>query len=153
TLDRPARAFDADTITRFLKGKPEVVVVYGQAEQKELAGKLAADLTGKGIKATVKPDAEVLRKVAYPRVWNPFAMVYSPTGAEKKPAGMVVKTEVSLGVDKEGKLTARTGDGKEVSSDLRQPNSLVTIVGDGFVDYTGDRELCYEPGVKIYYNE
>jgi hypothetical protein len=153
TLDRPVRTFDSETIAEFLKGKPDVVVAYGDAGHKEMAAKLARDLTALGIKATARPDSEVLRKVSYPRVWNPFAMVYSATGAEKAPKDVKVATRITLGIDKGGKLTAKTDDDKDVSQDWKQPNSLVTIAGEGYVDFGGDRELCYEAGVKLYFDK
>src|SRR5262249_25590100 len=103
--------------------------------------------------AITRPEGEVLRKVAYPRVWNPFATVYSPTGAEKKPKGMNVKVRITLGVAKEGTLTAKTSAGKNVRDDWRLPNSLVTVAGEGFVDFNGNRELCYRPGVQLYFDE
>jgi hypothetical protein len=66
---------------------------------------------------------------------------------------MKVKVRITLGVDRDGKFSARTADGKDVRSDWRQPNSLVTIAGEGYVDFGGDRELCYEPGCKLYFND
>src|SRR5207302_999855 len=96
-------------------------------------------------------EKEVLRKVRYPRVWNPYAVLHAATGPEKKPQGQV-KVEIRVGVTAEGKFTARTVDGKDVSNDWRQPNSLVKFVGQGFVDYSGDREVCFEPGVILYFD-
>jgi hypothetical protein len=146
------RTFDAEAIRAFLQGKPSLVVAYGE-KHRDAATKLAADLAAAGVKVTARPEKEVLRKVPYPRVWNPFAMVYSPTKEENRPRGLTVKTEITLGRDRDGKLTARTADGKDVPQDWQLPNSLVTIAGDGFVDYGGDRELCYEAGVKLYVDE
>jgi hypothetical protein len=148
------RVFDQKEIQEFLRKKPALVVAYSDVH-KEAATKLAADLTAAGIKTTAKPEKDVLRKVPYPRVWNPFAMVYAPdkTDPVKVKKGLTIKNEITLGVDKAGTLTAKTADGKDVSQDWRLPNSLVTITGEGFVDFGGDRELCYEAGVKLYFDE
>src|SRR5262249_33150483 len=62
------------------------------------------------------------------------------------------KLRSEVGVDKDGRLTARTAEGKDVTSDWRQPNSLATITGEGLVDYGGDHELCFEPGVKLFFD-
>jgi hypothetical protein len=152
-LGDSVRVFDEPAMRAFLKSRPPLVIALGSDEHKAAATKLADDLAKLGIKATVKPEKDILRKVAYPRVWNPFAMVYSPTKEENRPRGYTVKTEVRLGSIKDGTFTATTADGKDVSNDWRLPNSLVTITGDGWVDFSGDRELCYEPGVKLYFDD
>jgi hypothetical protein len=159
TPDRPSlgvladrvRVFDEKALRAFLKGKPGVVIAAGEAH-KEQAAELASALTAAGVKATVKPASAVLRKVAYPRVWNPFALVYTPTGKETRPAGYAVKTRLTVGVDASGKLTARTAEGKDVSADWRLPNSEATVAGDGYVDFGGDQERCYAAGVKLYFD-
>lgn len=153
TLPGRVRVFDETTLRTFLGGKPEVVIATGNEGQKGLAEKLAADLKARGIQATIKPEGEVFRKVAYPRVWSPYATVYSASRPQKRPKDMKVKSEIAVGVAKDGTFTARTKDGKDVRDDWRLPNALVTIGGDGFVDFGGDRELCYEPGVKLYFND
>jgi hypothetical protein len=149
----PVRVFDEPVVRSFLQSRPSLVIALGSDEHKPAATKLAADLAALGIKTVVKPEKDVLRKVAYPRVWNPFATVYSPTKEENRPRGFTVKTQITLGNGKDGTFTAKTADGKDVSQDWRLPNSLVTIAGDGWVDFGGDRELCYEPGVKLYFDE
>ena len=53
----------------------------------------------------------------------------------------------------DGSLTAKTADGQDVSNDWRLPNSRITIVGEGYVDFSGDVEQCYEPGVQLHFNE
>src|SRR5205085_2373725 len=118
--------FDGEAIRTLLAGRPALTVAYGKAH-KAVAEKLAADLSARGLKARARPEGEVLRKVDYPRVRNPYATVYSPIGASKKPAGMKVKVRTTLGVGKDGTLTARTADGKDGRADWRLPNSLVTI--------------------------
>jgi hypothetical protein len=145
----PVAVLDGEPARLLLAGGP-LLIAYGK-DHKAVAEKLAGGLKAAGVKATTRPEAEVLRKVAYPRVWNPFADVWSAAGEEKK-AGEV-KVEISLGTAKDGKLTAKTKDGKDVWQDWRQPNSLVTIVEEGFVDFSSDREQCYEPGVKLYFNK
>jgi hypothetical protein len=66
---------------------------------------------------------------------------------------MKVKVEVTLGVAADGTVSLKRADGKEPGEDWRVPNSLLTIAGTGWVDYSGDREICYEPGVNLYVNE
>jgi hypothetical protein len=145
------RVFDGPAIQTFLARKPEVVVAAGTG-QKALAEQLVKDLTARGLKATVRPQAEVLRKVPYPRVWNPYAVVYRAAGPEKRPKGMKVTVEVTLGVAADGTVIRKRADGKD-GEDWRVPNSLVTVTGTGWVDAGGDREICYEPGVKLYVDE
>jgi hypothetical protein len=146
------RVFDAEAIRRFFAGKPSVVIAVGNEAQKEIAQKLAAELGAAGVSVTVKPESEVLHKVRYPRVWNPFAKLYRARGDEKNPP-KEVKTRTELGTHTDGRLVARTADGKDIRDDWRQPHSLVTIVADGFVDFGGDQELCFEPGVKLYFDD
>jgi len=143
-----ARVFDESAIAGFLATKPNLVVVYGNDGQKSFAERLAADLAAIGIPATAKPESAVLRKVAYPRVWNPKARLCAASGTEKEPPS-AVKAEIRLGFDREGRLTSETADGKAL--DWKTPDSLVTITGDGFVDFDNtDMETCYEPGVKLF---
>ena len=47
----------------------------------------------------------------------------------------------------------KSADGQDVSNDWRLPNSRITIVGEGFVDFSGDVEQCDEPGVQLHVNE
>jgi hypothetical protein len=153
TSKETVRVFDEPAVRAFLKDRPSLTVAFGSDEHRAAATKLAFDLNAMGFKATARPDKEILHRVAYPRVWNPYAMVYLPTKNENRPNDFIVKTEISLGVDKNGILTARTADGKDLTNDWRQPNSLVTITGQGWVDFGGDRELCYEPGVRLYFDK
>ncbi len=147
-LPDKVRVFDQPAIAAFLATKPALVVAYGNDGQKAFAEKLAATLAAKGIKAEVKPDSAALRKVAYPRIWNPVAMLCSAKGEDKAPAG-TVKNEIKLGVDAQGVVTSKGADGKDIA--WRTPESVVTIVNDGFVDFDNtDMETCYEPGVKLY---
>src|SRR5262249_6799952 len=86
SLAADVRVFDADAIRKFLAGKPQVVIAIGKGGQEGVARKLAQDLSARGVKATVKSESQVLRKVRYPRVWNPYAHLYTATGPTKKPA-------------------------------------------------------------------
>jgi hypothetical protein len=146
-----ARVFDEPVIAAFLATKPDLVVVYGNDGQKGFAERLAADLAARGIPASAKPESAVLRKVAYPRVWNPKARLCAASGPEKQPPS-AAKAEIRLGIDREGRLTSATADGKAI--DWKTPDSLVTIIGDGFVDFDNtDMETCYEPGVKLFIDD
>ena len=146
------RVFDGEVIRKFLASKPQVVVAFGKGGQEAIARKLAQDLGARGVKATVKPESEVLHKVAYPRVWNPYAKLYTATGGTRKPAQQA-KLRTRVGVDKDGKFTATTAAGKDISSDWRLPGSVATVTGTGLVDYGGDQELCFEPGVMLYFDQ
>jgi hypothetical protein len=142
---------DLEALGAFLRSKPSLTIAFAEG-QKEAAERLARELTARGLKAMVQPASEVIRKVAYPRVWNPFATVYSPGKDEKKAPGPV-KNTIQLGTNAEGRLTATTADKKDVSGDWRLPESVVTITGEGYVDWSGDQEICYEPGVQLYVND
>jgi hypothetical protein len=142
------RVMDLATVRRFLAAKPAVVVVTGNEDQRAVAQELAEKLAALGIKATVKPEAEALRKVSYPRVWDPYVRLYKAAGEEKPPQGEV-KAEVTLATDAGGVVTAKTKDGKDVEN-WRAPNSLITIGGEGYLDWQGAHEFAYEAGCKLY---
>jgi hypothetical protein len=147
------RVFDEDVIRKFLADKPALTIAFADKHKAD-AEKLAKALTGHGLKVTLKPEADVLKKVAYPRVWNPYAQVYRSKEQTKDPLeGKKVDQKITLGVDRDGNLMARTADGKDVSNDWRLPNSAVTIDGEGYVDWNADREICYEPKVVLYVND
>ncbi len=146
------RVFDAERLKDFLLTKPDIVIATNKDTPVELVQLLTDRLTIAGLDVTVKPEADVLRKVAYPRVWNPYAKVFSVLKA-KTPAAAKFDKEISLGVAADGSLTAKTADGQDVSTDWRLPNSRITILGEGFVDFSGDVEQCYEPGVQLHVNE
>jgi hypothetical protein len=128
------------------------VVAYAPSH-KDAAVKLAADLKARGVNATARPEGEVLRKVAYPRVWGPFADVFAPDLNKAEPKGLTVKARLTLSTAKDGTVVVKGPDGKDVSSDWKLPNSVVTVAGEGHVDFTGDREQCYEAGVKLYFDK
>lgn len=146
------RVFDEDVIRHFLAGKPELTIAYGAAAHKPLAEKLAAALSQHGLKAAVKPENQVLHKARYPRVWNPYAHVYRPGGSQESLEGKTVEHEITLGTAADGTLTLHDKEGKPLT-DWKIPNSLVTIVADGYVDWIADSETCYEPGVKLYVDD
>jgi hypothetical protein len=145
------RVFDGDSIQKFLATKPEIVIALGNDAHKPVAESLAKELSAKGVKVSIKPEAEAVRKAAYPRVWNPYAKIVSATGEEKPAAN--AKLQIELGQQADGSLIAKTSDGKNLAHDWRQPNSVITIGGTGYVDYNSDHETCYEPGVKLFVNE
>lgn len=146
------RVFDVERLKDFLLTKPEIVVATHADTPADVVRLLTDRLAIAGLKVTVKPEADLLRKVAYPRVWNPYAKVFS-VSKTKEPAVMKSDKEISLGVAANGSFSAKTADGQDVSNDWRLPNSRITIVGEGFVDFSGDTEQCYEPGVQLHVNE
>lgn len=153
-LSDAVRVFDANTIQKFLAVKPKVVIVAGYDPQQAAAQKLARGLAAQGIKAEVKPSAAVLSKVLYPRVWNPYATYYAATGEAKLPADADVKTHIVIVAKTDGSFSAKDENGKEWGGDWKQPNSLVTVGGDGFVDYMNqDSESVFEAGVQLYFNK
>jgi hypothetical protein len=147
------RVFDEAQIRRFLKDKPDLVVAIGKETQRLLADRLAAGLRARGLRATARPEAEVLRKVAYPRVWSPYATVYAPGTPEVEPPGDVT-AELHAGMV-DGETVVVDGGGRRLLDEAwRQPGALVTVTGDGLVDWLGrDLEQCYEPGVKLYVDD
>ena len=145
--------FDARTIAALLADRPEVVIAVGGDAQKAAAEKLAAGLAAHRIKATVRPESQVLRKVRYPRVWNPYAKVYRPGGEEQSLAGKKVQRRIEVAAAADGSVKLTSSDGRDFGAQWRQPNSVVTVAGDGLTDYSGDAEQCYAPGVKLYVDE
>lgn len=146
-----ARVFDAGAIRSFLLGKPALTIAVGSAEHRPLAEKLAADLKSRGIQVVVAAEKQILKRVRYPRVWNPYAQLYKPTGAEKTVTN--AQQSVELHVNAEGRVIAKTADGKDLGTGWRKPNTLVTVVGDGFLDWSGDKEICYEAGCKLFVDD
>jgi hypothetical protein len=145
---REAEVYDEAAIRKLLASKQPVRVVATEGLTKQ-GEALVKELTARGMKASLAAPDDVLKKVAYPRVWNPFAQVYRPAGEAKKPAGVVLH-EVTVTVGKDGSFQAVTKDGKDVSTDWQKPESVITFAGEGYVDYSGDREVCYEAGVRMY---
>jgi len=152
-LAEQVRVFDARTIEAFLAGKPDVVIAVGSDAHRTAAEKLAAGLAAHGVKATVQPESQVLREVRYPRVWNPYARVYRPGGDEQSLEGKKVERRIMVATSADGSVELASSDGRDFGTEWRQPNSVVTVAGDGLTDYGGDAEQCYAPGVKLYVDE
>jgi len=165
-IEDPVRVFDKVAIQSFLKGKPEITVAVGVEEHQEAADLLATSLKEKGLNATVKPEAEVWQKARYPRVWDPFIKVYSPT-EEDQPLGetMVMnketkekepfKEEVQVRLTIESLSydtpTVLQEDGQPFKGQWWAPGNLMTVVGSGFINTRGP-ETFYEPGCRLYIN-
>lgn len=151
TLSDSVRVFDEPALRQFAKQQPAVVVGYGTAEQKPAADDLATRLGAAGWKATARQANEVIRKVAYPRVWNPYARVYKATGPVKQPSG-AVKQAITLATDDAGVVSAKSSDGKE-SADWRTPLTKVVVAGVGYLDWIANNETVYEPGCELYVDQ
>jgi hypothetical protein len=152
-LNDAVRVFDGKTIKKFLAAKPKVVIVADSAQQ-SVAQKLIRGLAVHGVKAEVKPGSAVLTKALYPRIWNPVANYYAAGGDLKMPADAEVKTRITIVAKTDGSFSAKDESGKEWDNDWKQPLSVVTVAGDGFVDYLNqDQEFVYEPGVQLYFNK
>ena len=142
-----ARVFDEGAIAAFLKNKPALHIAIGPtAEHKAAAEKLQRALAAAGLPAQVVPEGEVMRKVRYPRVWDPYIKVHQPKGPEQKPAGEVKQTATIETADN-GRQVLRMADGKE-SEEWRKPGTQLTVVGKGFIDF--EAEKFYEPGCLLF---
>lgn len=150
-LAEAVRVFDDSTIRKFLAGKPEIVIAVANEAQGAIATELSATLNAAGVKATVKPENAVVRRAAYPRVWDPYARLVKATGDEK-PAPGEVKNQVTVATDAAGNVTAKSADGKDVS-DWKIPGTLVTIAGEGYLDWIAPHEFAYEPGCMLFVND
>jgi hypothetical protein len=146
-----ARVIDEAVIRTFLHGKPAVVIAIGNDVQRAIAGDLAAKLAAAGIKATVKQEKEVVRKALYPRVWDPYARLVKASGDEKQPPAEV-KQRVTLATDAAGLVSAKSTDGKAVA-DWKTPGTLITVAGEGYLDWIAPHEFAYEAGCKLFVNE
>lgn len=165
-VEGPVRVFDKAAIESFLKGKPVLTIAVGTEEHKDAADQLASDLKEKGLNATVKPEAEVWKRARYPRVWDPYIKVHSPT-EEDQPLGetMVmnketkemepVKEEVKVRLTIESRSydspTVLGEDGMSHEGEWWAHGNLVTVVGSGFINTRGP-ETFYEAGCKLYIN-
>ena len=146
------RLFDTEKLREFLNSKPKITVVAPADLPADVLTQFTDRLQKGGAVVTTQTDAVALRKVNYPRVWNPYAKVFS-VEMKAVPKPLKPERQITLSVAADGSLTAKTADGQDVSQDWRLPNSLITIAGDGFVDFSGDVEQCYEPGVQLFVNE
>ncbi|MBC7817862.1 MAG: hypothetical protein IAG10_13300, partial [Planctomycetaceae bacterium] len=129
-LVAPVRVFDAERLKDFLLSKPEIVLATNANTPPDVVRILSDRLGIAGVKVIVKPESEVLRKVAYPRVWNPYAKVFTPTKKDV-PHPEKIGALIKLGTAADGTISAMTVQGGDVSQDWRLPNSLITITGEG----------------------
>ena len=139
------RVFDEEPMRKFLAAKPDLVVV-APASQKAAADKLVAGLKERGLAVTTKAPGEVLRKVAYPRVWNPFAHVYTPIKAHMKEPGPI-EHRVTVTSPADGVVVV---DDNGKPAELRRPKSHVTVGEGGWLDWSGDHETAYLKGCELY---
>lgn len=146
------RVFDSERLRDFLLSKPKLRIVAPADAPQDLITTLTDRLQKSGVIVESQPTEVALRKVVYPRVWNPYAQVFS-VDPQATPQELKLDHRITLSTSPEGMVTAVTSDGQDVLSDWKRPQSLVTIAGEGFVDFSGDVELCYEPGVQLHVNE
>lgn len=145
-----ARVFDSDAIARFLKSKPALVIALGDTKYQPAATQLAAALTAAGIPTTIKPEMDMVRKVLYPRVWNPTATLYTPAG-DPKPldAAQQVKVKATISTTPDGKVVITDDQGKALND--VPVSALVTISDGGYLQWQNrDDEVAYEPGIVAY---
>jgi hypothetical protein len=146
-----ARVFDEATMRLFLDERPSLVIAYGAGQHKDIAERLATDLVTRGVRAVVAHEDQVFRRVKYPRIWSPYATLYEPTGPEKTLEGVTPKTVIKLQRDDDGRVLAMTPGGSNLGSEWRQPGTLVTVDGKGYLDWKNRRdEVAYLPGCRFY---
>lgn len=151
TIADAARVFDKPTIQSFLKQRQPLVIAYGADQHNAIAEKLAADLAKHGVQASVANEKQVFQRVKYPRIWSPYAAVYEPTGLEKNLEGLTPKAVINLQRDDDGRVLAMTAEGKNLGVEWRKPDTLVTVVGKGYLDWENRRdEVAYMPGCRFY---
>jgi len=151
-LTEVSRVYRSEQMSAFLKTRPEMVIAVGNDQQQAAARKLADVLSAAGLKVTIKPEADVIRKVNYPRVWNPNATVFKAGSGENAVADMKPEKEITVTTDATGNMTITDAAGAKLE-DWIVPNALVTVAGEGLVDARGDQEFCYEAGVKFFINK
>jgi hypothetical protein len=143
------RVFDEEALRQFLASKPKVVIALGDKEHQEPANQLAQALNERGIEAKVQPEADVFHPVAYPRVWNPYAVVYRARGERKKPDGLEVKEEVVVTI-KEGALEVHSKEGAPLGTQWFRRSAIVTVAGEGLVFSYKGQDVCCEAGVQFH---
>jgi hypothetical protein len=99
----------------------------------------------------VAAEKDLVHKVRYPRVWDPYIKVHEPGGEEKRPKDMNVKTSVTVETSDDGRTVARADDGKDLGEGWRKPNTQATVAGAGFIDF--GPEQFYEPGCVLYVDD
>ena len=143
---QPVRVFDEVAIKKLLTTHSEVVVVAPK-EHRAAGETLVAKFKERGIVSTAITPGDVLRKVAYPRVWNPFAKVWRPWAEEKvkEPSGPV-DHRVTVTSPADGVLVV---DDKGKPAELRRPKTMITVGDGGWLDWSGDHEIAYEKGRSL----
>lgn len=154
TIADTARVFDEAAMRFFLEQHPPLVIAYGAEQHKAVAEKLAAALGTRGIRGTVAHENDVFRRAKYPRIWSPYATLYEPNGPEKKPQGVTPTTVINLQRDDDGQVLAMTPEGHNLGNEWRQPGTLVTVVGKGYLDWENRRdEVAYLPGCRFFIDQ
>jgi hypothetical protein len=154
-----ARVFDAERIRALCRraarmqpvAAPPVQLVIALGSQQPyaaLARELAEELSALRMKTVVKPEANLIRRARYPRLFDPYIKVFRPAPGETEAAGLHVKREVTLESAADGRTVARTTAGQEVGEDWREPGTVATVTGEGFVDLP--YEQFYEPGCRLF---
>jgi hypothetical protein len=154
-----ARIFGAEHIRalgRWAAGDPDfptadrrlVIALGSKRPYADIANDLAARLRAAGLKVVVKPEAEIIRRVRYPRVFDPYIKVFRPVEKGPAPTELEVKREVTLESAPDGRTLARTAAGDDVGDGWREAGTLATVVGEGFVDLP--YEQFYEPGCQLH---
>jgi hypothetical protein len=146
----PVRIFDEAAMRSFLAGKPAVTIAIGSEAHRPLADRLAAALGKRGVPARVVDERTVVTKARYPRIWDLYCWLFTPTPTTR-PAPGEVKARVTLEFAEDGQPRAVTEDGKDLGDDWRTPGTLVTIGTRGYVNYIHRTvEECYAPGCVLY---
>ncbi len=148
----PVRVFDEERLKIFLLSKPQITLAVEPTAPADVVKLLTEKLTAAGVKVTQASEESILKKIHYPRVWNPYAKVFA-VDPEAPLIKIAAEHTIELSTSADGTFTAKTLDGKDVTTDWKLPKSVVIIGGEGFVDFSGEVEQCYEPGVKLHVNE
>ncbi len=150
-INGAVRVFEATAIKAFLTDKPSITIAINGKTYQAQAEKLATGLRAKGIKVQVADERELIEKVRYPRVVDPYLKVYkhSPnTQSVQTPDGA---TEITLQSEDDGRVTAMTKDDKDLGEGWCKPGTLATIGAKGYIDYNAvDGEEMYEAGCRIF---
>lgn len=148
TLAGNVRGFDKEAISQwFLANDSPIVIAVGSDNLRPVAEQLATRLRGIGRTVEVKPEADVLRKAAYPRVWNPTATLYTPGGEAKAPAEEV-KAKLTVSTKADGTVEIRDEAGNTQNS--FPPLTLLTVGDGGYLNWSGNNESAYEAGCQLF---
>ena len=146
------RIFDEQTISNFLKEKPAITIAVENDAQRAAANKLALAFQQKGLQIDVKPVEQAIRRMTYPRVWNPTVSVVSPNNQNPQTPPGEVKQTIRTSIGADGIPVYLDDTGKSVLA-WRIPLSVIIVGEGGLVDFSGNRETCYEAGIHLYINE